>query len=64
MTWYPRAIHIGSVRLHNNAGMDYPICKMTKGPLDLDHSRLRIAKTNEVPTCKKCLAKKAKNRWL
>lgn len=61
-----KAIHLRSVRLFNNAGICYPICRSFKGGfLDVEVA-VRMETTgnvNEV-TCKNCLKQLEKMKFL
>lgn len=63
-----RHIHLEDIRLHNNAGISFPVCRLTrKGPLDLDASRLTTTGTFQDVTCPRCIARGPKRypwaRW-
>lgn len=51
----PHVIHWRSIRLFNNAGMDFPACYASTKLLDLDKSRLRTNPERHAVTCKRCL---------
>ena len=46
-------VHYASTRLHNNAGMQFPLCRQNDRLLDLS-LRVKFGRTTEV-TCKNCL---------
>lgn len=65
--------HASSIRLSNNAGMDFPVCGMPpnvegpKGYLNVDRTAWpqgEVVNGKQVVTCKRCLSRLAKNRWL
>lgn len=56
-------VHIGDIRLANNAGMQFPVCKAGAKMLDLDASRWNIQTSTDYRNaedkthfCKKCIA--------
>lgn len=49
-----KVIHFRSIRLRNNAGMDFPACYANATLLDLDKGRLATTGNKEEVTCKKC----------
>lgn len=51
-----QVIHRRSVRLRNNAGLDFPLCSyLREGPLNLDHSTWSTSGELKDVTCKHCL---------
>jgi len=53
-----KSIHLRSIRLFNNAGIEFPVCCIPKsGPLDVDKSRLDSTGNMSEVTCKKCIKK-------
>jgi len=46
--------HKRDLRLRNNAGMDYPACQVTDGPLDTDKGRWTTTGDDDKVTCKNC----------
>jgi len=55
-------VHKRSIRLRNNAGMDFPVCYAHAELLDLDKSRLATTGDNAKVTCKRCRSA-IKNHW-
>ena len=53
----PPKVHLRDIRLHNNGGMDFPLCcaNPAQGLLNLDKGRLPTAGKIEEVTCKNCL---------
>lgn len=49
------AIHFRSLRLRNNAGMDFPACYANAPLLDVDKGRLQTTGDPALVTCKRCL---------
>jgi len=47
-------VHYGDIRLHNNAGINFPVCYAGAELLDMDKTILRTG-GYEVVTCKHCL---------
>jgi len=58
-----RVIHARSIRLRNNAGMDFPVCHAGARLLDLDKSHLFTTGDKSLVSCKKCLALVKSNPW-
>lgn len=54
--------HYRSIRLLNNAGMDFPLCysRPKKSLLDTDKGRLLVTSNKDKVTCKHCLKAIAK----
>ena len=57
-------VHKISLRLRNNAGMNFPVCYTGRAILDTDKSRLPLTQKIENVSCKKCIAKYNKNEWI
>lgn len=55
------ATHKRSVRLINNAGMSYPVCRSGSAMLCLDASLWKMSVINERVTCRNCLKVIKKN---
>ena len=51
-----KLVHLRDIRLKSNAGMNFPLCKVTDGPLDTDQSALPTTGDFEKVTCSRCLA--------
>ena len=49
-----KKVHFASLRLRNNAGMDFPLCYASAALLDLDKSRLPLTVIHEYVTCAHC----------
>lgn len=49
-----RKIHLASMRLLSNAGIDFPLCYSNAKLLDMDKSALPTAVTLTRVTCKHC----------
>lgn len=47
-------IHFRSIRLRNNAGIDFPACYASAELLDLDKTRLPTTGEQDKVTCKRC----------
>lgn len=47
--------HIQDIRLANNAGMSFPVCKANAPLLDLDAAHWAIASDRYLATCKRCI---------
>jgi hypothetical protein len=52
-TW-ATPLHFRSIRLFNNAGIDFPVCYAGARLLDLDKSRLPTTGDANKVTCKRC----------
>lgn len=50
----PRAMHMRSLRLYNNAGISFPLCYAGAALLDMDKGRLASTSDKASVTCKKC----------
>ena len=48
-------VHLRSIRLRNNAGMDFPECHSNAKLLDLNKARLATTGELEKVTCKRCI---------
>lgn len=48
--------HMRSIRLRNNAGIDFPVCYSRAKLLDLDKSALPTTGEASECTCKRCMA--------
>jgi len=57
-----KAIHKRSIRMRNNAGIDFPVCQI-KDVLDLSKTSLATTGDKEKVTCKKCKSIINKDRW-
>lgn len=49
-----RKVHLASMRLRNNAGIDFPLCYSGAKLLDMDKSRLPTGLTLARVTCAHC----------
>jgi hypothetical protein len=60
-----RKIHKRSIRMMNNAGISFPVCKLNDRLLDLDSTGWIInpRDTEEEVNCKNCLREIKTNIW-
>jgi hypothetical protein len=58
-----RVIHARSIRLRNNAGMDFPVCYSGAKLLDLDKSHLFTTGDKSLVSCRRCLTALKSNQW-
>lgn len=55
-----KVVHMSDIRLHNNAGINMPVCKAGAKRLDLDASRMKQTDDFSKVTCTKCRARHPK----
>ena len=48
-------LHIRDVRLFSNSGLHFPVCKIGKGPLNLEWTKLPTTGIPLEATCKHCI---------
>lgn len=60
-----KVVHERSLRLYNNAGISFPVCRLPLNgePLDLDATRYNVS-VYDPTTCKHCLKRIASNPWI
>lgn len=46
--------HIRDIRLYNNAGISFPVCRAGAEMLDLDCTRYEMANPETAATCLRC----------
>ena len=57
-----RLWHLRDIRLHNNAGITMPVCRVAvRGCQDMDAARLRTTTRMDQVTCQRCVARA--RRW-
>jgi hypothetical protein len=54
-TMKKRAIHLRDIRLRNNGGMNFPLCRANEKTLDLDKTIWPTSSSMDIVTCKHCL---------
>lgn len=53
-------VHMRDIRLRNNAGLDYPVCKAEAHSLDMYETALPMTGDQSRVTCKHCIRAFAK----
>lgn len=57
-------LHIGDIRLFNNAGISFPVCQTSAKMLDMDKTAWPVANPTKDATCKNCkVAFKKRYPW-